>query len=247
MDNPHEIPLDQFELLGLKKEKSGNRSFYTLTFTDKQPSSETIAQLRELLLPHRVAVEVGPGDQLDSLLFASQKANADVVIGIDPFFDFKKIKQPTKSGVEDNTTLILIKGDTWGNFKMKELFGDSKKPKLAVYSQLISPDTMIAKRMIDEVRGLTRGGFMIVLDPRSVSALKEGVEPLGWVETEILKERGVEKPNSLDWISMIQLKGVVPEKIDSSQYEKNMQADIYPTTSFLGKGDMLIWEKPVPQ
>lgn len=119
-----QIPFDQFELLGLKKESLAGLPFYWLEFGDKEPSFSLISQLKELLRPYRVAVEIGPGNQIESLLFAAEKAGADIVIGIDCNFDFTKIKPPKLSLTQQiSPKIILLKGDGWGDRRINDLFG----------------------------------------------------------------------------------------------------------------------------
>lgn len=247
--------LNQFELLGLKKENPKGLSFYSLNFTDKQPSAQSISQLKKLLKTHRVAVEMGPGNQVDSLLFASQKAEADVVIGIDPYFDFTKIEGPKSSlAGQVSPTIILLRGDGWGDRRINELFGaygNNRDDRLAVYAQLVSPDTQATERMIDATVSKTRGGCLIVLDSGAVDALEKGVVPLDVTPSKIkeglLKQRGVENPTLLDWIVNVSMRGTKMKRMTEGEYQTGVDGGNYPPTSFLRKGEMVVWDKPVPE
>jgi len=245
--------LDQFELLGLKKENSADFPFYTLNFTDKQPSAQSIYQLKELLKPHRVAVEMGPGDQVESLLFAAQKSNADVVIGIDPYFDFAKIERPkTPLAQQVSPTIILLKGDGWGDRRINDLFGvysDNREDRLAIYAQLVSSDTQATERMIDATISKTKDGSLIVLDSGAVEALEKGVVPLdstpSRIKERLLKERGIENPTLMDWIANVSMRGVEMKRITEEEYQSGVTGGDYPRTSFLRKGEMVVWKKPI--
>lgn len=246
--------LDQFELLGLKKENPSGLPLYTLNFTDKQPSAQSISQLKELLKPHRVAVEIGPGNQVDSLLFATQKSDADVVIGIDPYFDFAKIEQPKSAQSQQvNPTIILLKGDGWGDRRINDLFGvysDNREDRLAIYAQLVSPDTQATERMIDATISMTKGGSLIVLDSGAVEALKKGVVPLdvtpSKIKERLLKERGIGNPTLMDWIANVSIKGAEMKRMSEQDYQNGVSGGIYPNTSFLRRGEMVVWEKTIP-
>ncbi|GEM_PF-5161962 len=247
--------LDQFELLGLMKERSKGLPFYTLNFTDKQPSAQSISQLRELLKQHRVAVEMGPGNQVDSLLFAAQKSNADVVIGVDPYFDFAKIERSkTPSAQQVSPTIILLRGDDlWGDRRINNLFGvysDNREERLAIYAQLVSPHMDLTERMINATISKTKGGILIVLDSETVEAIEKGAIPLDTtpsrIKEKLLKELGVENPTLMDWITNILMRGAEMKRMTEQEYQNGVTGGNYPRTSFLRKGEMVVWEKPIP-
>ncbi|MFH0863934.1 MAG: hypothetical protein V1858_02525 [Candidatus Gottesmanbacteria bacterium] len=255
IQSSEQIQPDQLELLGLNKENSCGLPFYTLNFTDKEPSTQSVSQLKEILKNHKVAIEIGPGNQLDSLLFASQKTEADIVIGIDPNFDFEKITQiKTQLVSKIKPTIILLKGDGWGDSRIKDLFGvfsNKIEDRLAIYAQLISPDTQDTERMINATIAKTKGGCLIVLDSGTVEAIEKGIVPLdntpSRVKEKLLRERGIENPTLIDWITTVVIKGSKMKRMTEQEYQKSVNEGRYPKTSFLRKGEMILWEKPLLQ
>lgn len=246
-----QISPNQFELPGLRRESFAGLTIYLLEFTDRQPSTSTIFQLKELLRPYRVAVEIGPGNQLKSLLFAAEKARAEIVIGIDPNFDFGKIKQSKLFSPQlTSPKIILLKGDGWGDRRIKDLFGkysNNIEDRLAIYAQLVAPDTAAVEQMIQATCLKTRGGGLIVLDSGVVEAIKTGIVPLdvspSGIKEQLLKKRGIENPTLMDWINRILLKDYKMKRMTEQEYQEGANHKVYPPTSFLRKGEMVVWEK----
>jgi hypothetical protein len=243
-DGVKEAPLDPFEQIGLKKEKIHGINTYTLDFTDKSPSVDTLNQLRDVVKDKRVAVELGPGNQLDSLFFAAKKSNADIVIGVDPNFNYTEFRNPERHPGDKNPTVILFKGDGWGDQRINNFFGllDEKKDnRLAMYSQLVAPDTMDTVRMIESALHLSKDAFMIVLDSGAVKDCGESFYPPNETHSILLSQAGVEDHSRLSWIKY-RLRFAKQTTISKEDYEKGIQEGKYPPSAFLRAGNMMVFE-----
>lgn len=206
-----------------------------------------------MLRPHRVAVEIGPGNQIESLLFAGKKARADIVIGIDRNFDFTKIKPPKLSSTPQiSPKIILLKGDGWGDRRINDLFGaysNKIEDRLAIYAQLVAPDTEVVEQMIQATCSKTKGGCLIVLDSGVVEAIEKGIVPLdsspSGIKEQLLKQRGIENPTLMDWINSTLLRGYERKRMTEQEYQEGVNHKVYPPTSFLRRGEMVVWEKSI--
>ena len=238
-----QIPQDEYEIIGLHKENITGVNVYSLEFGEGKPKEDTLLQLKNKLTQQRVAVEIGPGNQLESLLFAAQKQNAQIVIGIDPYFDVSKIESPSTQK-EGMPTVILFKGDGWGDQKINGFFNTEKPSgeRLSIYSQLVAPDTMETERMMGATVTKSREGYLIVLDSGAVEDLGGQYYPKGDIHRTILEEKGVVNPTSLDWIKHLCRDGQ-QTIVSKEDYVKGINEGMYPPSSFLRNGDMLIIEK----
>lgn len=239
-----EVEADRFEQAGLSKENIGDLNFYTLDIGSNKVK-ETLDHLKEIVQAGRVAVEVGPGSQLDSLFFAADYAKADVVIGIDPYFDFSSIQPLSKVEVDKVPTVILMKGDAWGNRQIHDFFGtyeEDRSKRLAVYSQIVSPDTNIAEALISPVRSFSKDGFMIVFDSGAVEMMGNQRYPEHAIENRIMAEKGIPNPTHLDWIKNV-YRNEQQTEIDRVEYERGISEKKYPPSSFLRNGKMLVIQR----
>ncbi len=245
-DLGHEVPSNKFEKAGLTKENVGGLDVYTIDVSSED-AKEKLDRLREVVQSQRVAVEVGPGNQLDSLLFAAGHAKADVVVGIDPYFDYSAIQAP--SGVDENNTptVILMKGDAWGNRNIHDFFGtyeDDRSKRLAIYSQMVSPDTLMTEALMGPATALSKDGYMIVLDSGAVESLGSQHFPEQAIERKLMAESGNSNPTHLDWVKHM-YRSVTQTEFDKGDYEKGVSEKKYPPSSYLRGGKMLVIQKPL--
>ena len=229
-------------LPNLKKERVGDVDVYLIDFSDNNPPAETLEKLKRIIGNKKIAVELGPGNQLESMLFAAKKSEADVVFGVDPDFDLSQINPSTIDQAGNKPTVILFKGDAWGDTRIKNFFGSNGSPgdRLATYSQLVSPDTMAAERMIGAAIPMSNAAFMIVLDSGAVEFLENDHLPQGAKKT-ILLEKGLEDPTSLDWIKLW-LRNTKQTQLTKQDYQQGITEGIYPPSKCLRDGNMLIFE-----
>ena len=61
----------------------------------------------------------------------------------------------------------------------------------------------------------------------------------------LLKERGIENPTLMDWIANVSMRGVEMKRITEEEYQSGVTGGDYPRTSFLRKGEMVVWKKPI--
>jgi hypothetical protein len=181
------------------------------------------------------------------MYFAARMASADVVVGIDPYYDYSQIKPPEGNG-ETTPTIILLKGDGWGDQRIVTLLTDynDRSKTIPIYAQLVAPDSLAVERMIYATRPLSRDGYMIVLDSAAVDVVNKGMVRLDFGTETILKERGIEKPTPFDWYRTM-LRDGSETRLSSQQYEIGMKQGIYPPTRFLRQGEMIVYQKPVTQ
>lgn len=238
------VPIEALALelkkLGLAEQKVNDGVIYTLDLADTSVTSETISDIRELVEGRKIAVEIGPTRDLGSLTFAAEKSGAEIVIGIDPFFDFSQLE--TVKSLSKGLT-ILIKGDAWGNEHLRHLFGTdlSREHRLAGYAQLVSPDSDITEAMMSATISKSNKKYLVVLDSGAVELLtNRRILPTD-IRKQLLEEAGYENPAELDWLRHIYRRGKITE-IDSKDYEKGVDQGEYPPTSFLRNGTMLVLE-----
>jgi hypothetical protein len=239
------VPNDPFEQLGLLKKEIGGIHIYTLEFNSKLPLKDTLTQLRSLISDQDVGVEVGTGNQLDSLLYIANKVQTQYVIGIDTDYDFSSIRPPNTQNIKTKPTIFLFKGDAWGDERIHNFFGTYDNQKRWVkYAQIIAPDTLYAEAMIDSTLPITRGSFMVVLDSGAIEELSSYKYPKNDIHTTILNERGYINPTQLDWMRN-RMRTSKMKEINSEEYQKAIITGKYPNTAFLRAGKMLIFEKQV--
>lgn len=242
----NETGFDEYTEAGLKKETIFGFDVYSLDI-HSEGAREKLASLREIVNPKRVAVEVGPGNQLDSMFFAATHAQADVVVGIDPFFDNLQMLEPTQKKKDENPTIVLLKGDAWGNQYIKDFFGsheDDPSKRLAVYSQIVAPDTQMAESLIRTTRSFSREGHMIILDSGAVEHMSNTRYPEHAIQKRLLTDKGVSNPTHLDWVKHTHRSSQLTE-IDAEEYRKGMGDGTFPQTHNLRSGRMLIFQRPV--
>lgn len=103
--------------------------------------------------------------------------------------------------------------------------------------------------MIQATCSKTKGGCLIVLDSGTVEAIEKGIVPLDVSSSEIkkqsLKKRGIENPTLMDWINRILLKDYKMKRMTEQEYQEGANHKVYPPTSFLRKGEMVVWEKSI--
>ena len=232
----------QLHELGLQETTVANKKAYAIEFTKDSPNPELINKLKETLKGKKVAVELGPTSDLMSLSYAAKRAGADVVIGIDPYFDLNQSSETT-SGTQNDTQIILLKGDGWGDRRIWDLFGDSdkKESKLATYAQLVNPDSDQVDRMMTATIAKTSRDFLVVLDSGALELLQSRKIAQQDVKYGLLKEAGFENPTDLDWIKHIHRRSKVTE-LDSEVYRQGMENGMFPPTSYIRKGNMLLFE-----
>lgn len=228
--------------LGLPEITIAGKKVFAIEFKDGSPTPELIEKLKTALSGKKVSVELGPTSDLSSLLFARTRIGADVVIGIDPFFDFSE-KPELSVDDRDIAPTILLKGDGWGDLRIQQFFGDAgeKANRLAQYAQLICPDSDSVGRMMNATMVKTSKDFMIVLDSGALEVLQSRIIPETDVKYSLLKQAGYSQPTDLDWIININRKSKITE-VDSEVYRQGMEQGIYPPTSYIRAGKMLIFE-----
>lgn len=238
-ENPNSL-----EQIGLSKARVGDVEVYSLVVGENDQSrNETLASLGEVFKSKRVAVEVGPGSQIDSLLFAADKVKADVVVGIDTDFpEASQFKHPTKLPNE-MPQIILIKGHPWYTAIGKLFRPESESPPSALYSQLVAPDTMAAEAMINMTTPLGKS-FMIILDSGAVEQMEHRHYAKGQIERRLMEEDGFEDPSHLDWIKHI-FRKIQQTRLSREEYEKGISGGKYPPSQFLRDGDMMVFEQPL--
>lgn len=235
---------NSFEQIGLNKGRVGDIEVHSLVVGENvQSKNETLASLGEILQSKRVAVEIGPGSQIDSLLFAADKAKADVVVGIDTDFpEASQFKPPTKLPNE-MPQIILIKGHPWYTAIGKLFRPENEGSPSALYSQLVAPDTMAAEAMINMTTPLGKS-FMIVLDSGAVEQMEYSHYAKGQIERRLMEEAGFENPSHLDWVKHI-LRNTQQTRLSRQEYEKGIAEGKYPPSQFLRDGDMMVFEQPL--
>ncbi|MFA5947938.1 MAG: hypothetical protein WC806_03130 [Candidatus Gracilibacteria bacterium] len=239
-----ESAAERFEAVGLNKETLEGVDLYTLDISTI--SDIELTELKEILELYKVALEIGYGNQLDSLLFAANKSQSEIVIGIDANnFDLSKIKKMENSNQDQKPTILLLKGDIWNDAKKidKLLKCDSsnKEERIPSYSQVIAPDSDYIDIMIGATLSRSKEHSMIVIDSGGVENLKLRQYPENSIQTKILHEAGITGNSHLDWIKYW-LRKMECTEISKENYEKGVDEGKYPQTSCLRDGNMLVFQ-----
>jgi hypothetical protein len=233
--------LDTFQQIGLTKDKIGDVVVYRFEAKEDQSSQKILTALRELITNRRVAVEVGPGNQIDSLLFAGIKSNADLVVGIDVNFPPTEKFKPPSTLPNTVPQIVLIKGNAWNRGIVSLFRPDGEGPPTAVYSQLVAPDSLMTETMINMTTPLGKA-YMIVLDSGSLDSLSTHHYQPHEIQRKLLTEEGIKDPTQLDWIKQY-LRYTQRMELQSQDYQRGVLEGKYPPTQFLRSGRMMIFEK----
>lgn len=238
------------EHYGVDEIKVNDKELWVIDIDDLPLADEfgrsPLERLRDMLRYFRVALEVGFGNQLGSLAFASKRIDAGLVVGIDPHIDIEKLKKSPKEETDHLPgRTVLIKADIEDK-RISRLFEDpyqrGNQNKIPAYVQIVAPDTDHLFRVVTGAIHFSKDAALVVLDSGTVEAYEKGVLRLSEFHQNILKESGIENPTAIDWLRHV-LKGYSEKQLTTQEYQNAMLQGEYPPTAHLHEGKMIVFEK----